>query len=55
MFLIGFSFANHALQYVVVYPSVLLMCAIKVGNKVDGLFSIKLWMLLLIKKYNSFE
>ena len=47
-------FANHALRYVVVYPSVLLMCAIKVGTEVDGSFSIKLWMLLLMSKYDSF-
>ena len=38
----------------VVYPSVLLICVIKVGTEVDGSFSIKLWMLLLISKYDSF-
>ena len=49
-----FCFANHALQYVVVYPSMLFMCAIKVDIEDDGSFSIKLWMLLLISKYDNF-
>jgi len=31
-----------------------LMCIIKVGIEVDGSFSIKLWMLLLMSKYDSF-
>ncbi|KAG4939149.1 hypothetical protein JHK86_045290 [Glycine max] len=41
-------------QYVVVYPSMLFMCAIKVDIEDDGSFSIKLWMLLLISKYDNF-
>ena len=54
MFAIAFYFANYALRYVVVYPLVLLMCVIKVGTEVDGSLSIKLWMLLLVSKYDNF-
>ena len=37
MFSIAFYFANHALWYVVMYPSMLLMCAIKANTKVDAM------------------
>ena len=49
-----FCFANHAFWYVVVYPSALLMYDIKAGTKVDGSFSITMWILLLVSIYDSF-